>query len=95
MHEFDELIRSINPEIHARLKTAVETGRWADGTRLRREQVEQCLQAIIAWEQRNLAPEEQTGYMPDACASRKQPGAAETPVQNLQLRAPATRKPAH
>lgn len=94
MPDFDELIRIINPEIHARLKAAVETGRWADGSRLRRDQVEQCLQAIIAWERHNLPPEEQTGYMPDACASRTDPE-TDPGVQPLHLRTPGSKNPPH
>jgi uncharacterized protein len=58
-----ELIRIINPEIHANLKTAVELGRWANGDRLSPEQVENCLQAIIAYEQSYLPETQRTGYV--------------------------------
>ncbi len=57
------LIDSITPEIHENLKTAVETGRWANGDKLSPQQVEHCLQAIIAYEARNLREEERVGYI--------------------------------
>lgn len=69
---FEELIAGITPEIHANLKRAVELGRWADGKRLSREQVELCLQAIIVYEAKALPETERTGYVerrnkPEAC----------------------------
>lgn len=58
-----ELIEIMNPEIHLKLKTAVELGRWANGDRLSSEQVEYCLQAVIAYEQSYLPETERTGYI--------------------------------
>jgi uncharacterized protein YeaC (DUF1315 family) len=63
IQSLDELIKIMNPEIHMNLKTAVELGRWANGDRLSSEQVENCLQAIIAWEQSHLPETERTGYI--------------------------------
>jgi uncharacterized protein len=63
MKSLHELIEIMNPEIHMNLKTAVELGRWANGDRLSSEQVENCLQAIIAWEQSYLPETERTGYI--------------------------------
>lgn len=72
---FLELIGNITPEIHASLKRAVELGRWPDGERLAREQVELCLQAIILYEERHLPESERTGFVerpagPSACGPR-------------------------
>lgn len=47
---FDELIRTMTPEIHERLRRAVETRRWADGRPLSAEQMESSLQAVMAYE---------------------------------------------
>lgn len=47
---FEDLIRSMTPEIHERLKRAVEIGRWADGRPLTAEQMESSLQAVMAYE---------------------------------------------
>ena len=60
---FQAMIDSITPEIHENLKTAVETGRWANGDKLSQEQVENCLQAIIAYEALHLREEQRVGYI--------------------------------
>ncbi|MCB1666552.1 MAG: DUF1315 family protein [Pseudomonadales bacterium] len=59
----ESLINSITPEIHENLKTAVETGRWANGERLSQEQVEHCMQAIIAYEARHLREDQRIGFI--------------------------------
>ena len=61
--DFNTIVEMITPEVHASLRRAVEIGKWADGVALTREQREQCLQAVIAWEARHLASEQRTGYI--------------------------------
>lgn len=61
--DFETLLHKITPETHGKLRQAIEIGRWADGTPLTDEQREVCLQAMIAWEVRNLPEEERSGYM--------------------------------
>lgn len=61
--DIDQLLRLVTPEVHAGLRRAVELGKWHDGTPLTREQRELCLQALIAYESRRLAPEERVGYI--------------------------------
>lgn len=53
----------MNPEVHMNLKTAVELGKWPDGRKLSPEQMEYCMQAIIAYEQANLPEEQRVGYI--------------------------------
>jgi uncharacterized protein YeaC (DUF1315 family) len=60
---FQELLKSITPEAYQNLKLAVEIGKWPDGRVLSAEQRELCLQAVIAYEQKNLAEHERTGYI--------------------------------
>jgi uncharacterized protein YeaC (DUF1315 family) len=60
---FIQAIENITPEIYENLKQAVEIGKWGDGRVLSVEQKELCLQAMIAWELKNLPEEERTGYM--------------------------------
>lgn len=70
--DLEALLQAITPEMHANLQRAVEIGRWVDGTVLTGEQRELCMQAMIAWEARNLPEEERSGYMargPSACGS--------------------------
>ena len=52
----DDLIQSLTPEMYQNLRTAVELGRFPDGRRLDKEQVEMCLQAIIYYEKVNDLP---------------------------------------
>lgn len=69
---FIQAIENITPEIYENLKQAVEIGKWGDGRVLSVEQKELCLQAMIAWELKNLPEEERTGYMGgQECGSKK------------------------
>ncbi len=69
--DYQQLLDSLTPEILQNLKRAVEIGKWPNGTPLTVDQRHTCLQAIIAYEAKNLPPEQRTGYVPpkDACAS--------------------------
>lgn len=60
---FEAMIQSITPEIYENLKTAVELGRWKDGTRLTKEQLESCMQAIIAYDHEHHTQEQRVGYI--------------------------------
>jgi uncharacterized protein YeaC (DUF1315 family) len=73
--DLQQLLNSITPDIYQKLQKAVEIGRWPDGSRISDEQRSLCMQAIIAYDQRN--PEiERTGYVPpkeSACAPEDKP----------------------
>lgn len=58
-----DVIAHMDPEIHMNMKTAIELGRWANGERLTPEQIEFCLQAIIAYEQQHLPEHERVGFI--------------------------------
>ena len=71
MSTFAQMIENITPDIYESLKLAVEIGKWSDGRKLTAEQRELSLQAMIAWEIKNLPEEERTGYMgPQECSSK-------------------------
>lgn len=59
----DQILAALTPEIVARFKTAIETGKWPDGRLLSAEQRETCMQAVLAWEHTHLPEEERTGYI--------------------------------
>jgi uncharacterized protein len=59
-----QLLNSITPDIYENLKRAIELGKWLDGKKITLEQRELCMQAVIAYERKNLPPEEHTGYIP-------------------------------
>lgn len=46
------------------LRRALELGRWPDGRALEARQREICIEAVVAWELANLAPEERSGFVP-------------------------------
>jgi uncharacterized protein YeaC (DUF1315 family) len=60
---WQDLLASMTPEIHQNLKTAVELGKWPNGDRLTAEQVELCLQAVIAYDQQYLPEAERVAFM--------------------------------
>ncbi len=77
--EFQQLIESITPEIYNKLKSAVEMGKWPDGTQLTPMQKENTLQAIIAYDALHKPEEERVGYVPpkkvdEPCDSKKDLG---------------------
>lgn len=59
---FEQLIASINPDIHRNLKRAIEIGKWPDGRLLDTEQRALCMQAVIAYE-KALPETERVGYI--------------------------------
>ena len=61
--KLEELIAAITPEAYRNLRRAVELGKWVDGTRLSREQLENCMQTIIAYDTKNLSVGERVGYI--------------------------------
>jgi uncharacterized protein YeaC (DUF1315 family) len=61
--EYQQLIDSLTPDVVARLRRGVETGRWPDGRPLTPEQREHSLQAIIAWDERHAAAEQRVGFI--------------------------------
>ncbi|WP_375738108.1 YeaC family protein [Pseudomonas boanensis] len=74
MSSFAQLISNITLDVYESLKLAVEIGKWPDGRKLTQEQKELSLQAVIAWELKNLPEEERTGYMgPQECSSKSEP----------------------
>lgn len=62
-NSLQDLITMMDAETHANLKTAVELGRWTNGSRLTPEQLEYCLQVIIAYESKNLPEHERVGFI--------------------------------
>lgn len=61
--DYEDLINQLSPEIYQSLKRSVELGRWPDGRPLTPEQRANALQALIAWGERHLPPEQRIGYI--------------------------------
>ncbi|MFL0798537.1 MAG: YeaC family protein [Cellvibrionaceae bacterium] len=61
--DFQTLIENITPEIYENLKRAVELGKWPDGNKLSKEQLDHCMQAIMAYDLKNKSEEERVGFI--------------------------------
>jgi len=60
----DDILKNLTPEIYRRFKTAIEIGKWPDGTMLSEAQRDTCMQAVIAYEHAYIPETERTGYLP-------------------------------
>lgn len=60
----DEVLASVNPDIIEKFKQAIATRKWPDGRVLTAEQLETCMQTVIAYEHHHVGEEERTGYVP-------------------------------
>ncbi len=79
--DYRQLIENMSPAIYQSLKQAVERGKWPDGNPLTIEQRETCLQALIAWGERHLPPDERIGYID----KRKKSGNGAAAAEEQQL----------
>lgn len=61
--DFQNLVARMDATTCAALKRAIEIGKFPDGRRLTGEQRALCMEAVLAWEMRNLPPEQRTGYI--------------------------------
>lgn len=59
----EELLATMTPEIHQQMRDAVALGRWENGDKLTDEQKSLCLQAVIAYDEKFLPPEQRVGYV--------------------------------
>ena len=59
----EKMLAAMTPELVTAFRLAIEIGKWPDGRRLSPEQRATCMQAVIAWEHKNLPEEQRTGYI--------------------------------
>lgn len=50
----DNMVSNLTPQVYENLKTAVELGKWADGTVLSEQQKAQTLQLVMAYQSKVL-----------------------------------------
>lgn len=82
--DYKSVIDSLSPDLVSRLRQGVETGRWPDGTTLTPEQREHSLQAIIAWEQKNLPQEHRVGFIDKGSKGKVAPSVTEPRSDTLR-----------
>lgn len=78
------LVAAMTPDIHQKFKTAIELRKWQSGEPLTQEQLEVCMQAVIAYEHQHLPEHERTGYVPpktEPCADDSHIHTHETPLK--------------
>lgn len=61
--DYKQFIESLTPEVYKNLKLAVELGKWPNGKKLTREQMESCLQAVIAYDHHHKPETMRVGYI--------------------------------
>ena len=57
------LLQEITPSVYDSLRTAIEIGKWDDGSKLSSEQLENCMQAIILYEAEHISENDRTGAL--------------------------------
>lgn len=70
--DIEQIFAVLTPDIYQKFKTAIEVGKWPDGKLLTVEQKEICMQAVIAYEYKNMHESQRTGFIKEAeCQSKK------------------------
>lgn len=60
--DYSQTVANLTPELVSKLKTAIELGKWEDGTKLTSEQVESAMQAVILWDAKNQGNEDKEPF---------------------------------
>lgn len=72
--QYRDLVKQLTPELYATFKRSLERGCWPDGRKMTAEQRENCLQAIIAYDQLHTPEQERVGYIEKSdCSTDEQP----------------------
>ncbi|MDA0630610.1 MAG: DUF1315 family protein [Proteobacteria bacterium] len=58
-----ETLRGMSREVYDAMLSALATGRWPDGRAVSPEQRAHTMQAVIAWGELHLAPEDRVGFI--------------------------------
>jgi uncharacterized protein len=68
----EAMLEQLTPEMVGRIKTAIEIGKWQDGSSLEAEQLEHCMQLLILYEARTLPESARTGSKLENCHSNSE-----------------------
>lgn len=63
--DYSQTVASLTPQMIAKLKTAIELGRWENGDKLTSEQVESAMQAVMLWEAQNIGNKDNQPFVVD------------------------------
>lgn len=64
-----DLLEHLSPKIYRSIKTAIELGKWGDGSKLSKEQRENCMQLLILYEAVKLPERARTGRKLKGCSN--------------------------
>lgn len=54
----ESLLQTMSAEVYEKLRNAVETGKWLDGSLLTEEQKDTCMQAVMLYQAKVMKSEE-------------------------------------
>ncbi len=64
----EQLLDLVTEQVYSVMKSAVELGKWPDGSRLQGSQLANCMQLVIMYEHKHLPEQERTGFnLPSSC----------------------------
>ncbi len=79
-----ELITGITHDIYVELRSAIELRKFNDGTRLTQEQLDNCLQLMILYEEQQLPQNQRTGFnLPVNCKAQQVVGFRRAELHSL------------
>ena len=76
-----KVLTSITPAIYQNLQQAVELGKWSDGRMLTKQQREDSMQLIIAYDNKFKMQQQRVGFIEDANCSSKNNEANNTYIE--------------
>ena len=62
-NQYRDSVQQMDRQIYDQLLSSLATGRWPDGRTLTADQREHAMQAVIAWGEIHLPPEERVGFV--------------------------------
>ena len=83
--EYNQLIAQLTPEVYLRLKSAIEIGKWPDGSVLSADQKASCMEAVLRYQSMKLDTQQRSGYMHDQCASSSRSAPKKTDEQAIKI----------
>ena len=73
MSDFYQRASQLTPDLYRRFKLALELGKWPDGRSVSQQQKAILLEAVILYEDKNIAAGQRLADMEDRCASDPSP----------------------
>lgn len=69
--DYMQSVQQMDRGLYDRLLESLATGRWPDGRPVTKAQRQHAMQAVIAWGELHLAPEERVGFIDKGAKARQ------------------------